>query len=85
MTDVAVVKVEPVSGVVTKRLNGSFGTDVRYTLDDGRTVDTAYTSTRKRDVLPGVADLNLRAEHGRVEACFDDDGTFICTGVRYGI
>lgn len=84
MVDVPVVKVEPVSGVVTKRLSGVFGTDVRYTLDDDQTVDTTYTATRKRDVLPGVADLNGRAESGRVEACFDDDGSFICTGIRYG-
>lgn len=83
MADYKVVKVEQV-GVVAKRLNGSFGVPVRYTLETGDTVDTAVTRTRKRDVLPALADLQARAEAGKVEAAFDDDGAFLCTGVRYG-
>lgn len=70
-----------INGTPEKGLNG-FRVPVTYLLADGRTIDTAYTSRLKRNVLPGAADLDARAKKGGVAASFVD-GKFIATVIHY--
>lgn len=77
-----IVKVEA-TGPVTK-VGKEFRAPVLYTLDDGTTIETDYSTSLKRDVLPGIADMNQRASRGNVKAKFHD-GQFWGTSTSYSL
>lgn len=60
-----------------------FRAPVRYLLEDGREIDTGYTSNLKRDNGSGIAQLNAKAFAGDFRIRFYDSEDSWATSTRY--